>query len=898
MKKLLSILLVVVLVSTAFATMALTACTPEEPCTAHVDADSNGKCDVCGEQIDEGGQTPPEDEWTLDPEPGMRQVTIYWNSKSVDYSTCDVWIWYGEVAGKGYLFHECSYGVKTMVNVPESVDQVGFIVRKNCSEPGGSSWGNATKDVESDRFITLTGANTVIYLKPGDPAQYESFDGGKTLIQITDFTLAGMTSFTTIKYNISPAAKLALEDITVRDGDRVLPLVKNSATVKSATGIVTVGERLDLSKTYTMEIKGFGIKTVMPTKIFDSTEFVENYVYDGDDLGATIGENGTTFKLWAPTASAVVLNLFAAGDGGEAIAKISMTKGEKGVWEHFAEGIGHGTYYTYSVTTSAGEQEAVDPYARSAGVNGNRGMVIDLSLTDPDGFDTDTFVDSITTYSDAILWEVHVRDFTNKIATATYPGKFLGFTETGLTNSHGMKIGLDYVAELGVTHVHLLPVYDYATVDESTPEDEFNWGYDPKNYNVPEGSYSTNPFDGAVRVLEFKKMVQALHSKGLGVVMDVVYNHTHDANSSLNKIVPYYYYRYTASGANGGGSGCGNETASERAMYRKFMVDSVSYWMSEYHLDGFRFDLMALHDLTTMQEIEKAVHAINPKALIYGEGWTGGTSELALKPANQANINQITATPGAAGAVSVFNDVIRDGVKGSVFDKAVGGYVNGNTSPTTAKSVGFGMQGGAGLGYPFMLKDQRSINYVSAHDNNTLWDKLLLTCPSADEATRLAMNRMAAAIVMVSQGTPFMQAGEEMLRTKDGDENSYKSSDAINNIDWEALQPDNSVGLMVAYYKALMNLRRSYSIFTDHEVVATVEIATATCIVLTLAYPEESTDVTVIVNPNPVAYSFDVPGTWNVFAQGALASTTPLGTVTDTVEVEARSVTILMNVNQ
>ena len=407
---------------------------------------------------------------------------------------------------------------------------------------------------------------------------------------------------------------------------------------------------MDISKNYRVVIEGYGEKPVVPTKIFDSDYFIDNYTYDGDDLGAVINGNTTTFKVWAPTASKVVLNLFSAGNGGEAYKNVEMTKGDKGVWSH-TENCGHGTYYTYSVTTSVGTQEAVDPYAKAAGLNGNRGMVVDLAKTNPTAWKQDNFSTGIDSYSDAIIWEVHVRDFSNKIASSQYKGKYLAFTEKGLVNEFGQPIGIDYLVELGITHVHLLPVYDYQTVDEANPDSQFNWGYDPKNYNVPEGSYSTNPYDGAVRIMEYKQMVQALHEAGIGVIMDVVYNHTYDANSSFNKIVPYYYYRYTATGANSSASGCGNDTASERYMFGKFMVDSVSYWIEEYDLDGFRFDLMGLHDLQTMQEVESAVHNVDPEALIYGEGWTMGSTITGEAQANQGNISKITATNNAIGTV-------------------------------------------------------------------------------------------------------------------------------------------------------------------------------------------------------------------------------------------------------
>ena len=526
-----------------------------------------------------GGWQIPEDEYTIPKEEGYNQITFYWSHPGV-IENCDVWAWWDGKEGSGYVMHPCDYGAKVVINVPEGIEQIGFIVRTECSEPGGTSWGEATKDATSeDRFAVIEGKETFIYLKSGDAAQYSSNDGGKTLTMIKKFTLAGMNDFHNIQYNITPKTAITkYSQVKVYEGDKELTVLSITNMGKEATsGIIEIEETLDISKNYRVVIEGYGEKSVVPTKIFDSKYFIENYTYDGDDLGAIINGDSTTFKVWAPTASKVVLNLFEAGNGGSAYKSVDMTKGDRGVWS-YTEKCGHGTYYTYTVTTSVGTQEAVDPYAKAAGLNGNRGMVVDLSLTNPDGWKTDNFSTGISTYSDAIIWEVHVRDFSNKIESSKYKGKYLAFTERGLVNEHGVPVGVDYLVELGITHVHLLPVYDYATVDEANPDSQFNWGYDPKNYNVPEGSYSTDPYNGEVRINEYKQMVQALHAAGIGVVMDVVYNHTYDANSSFNKIVPYYYYRYTATGANSSASGCGNDTASERYMYGKFMVDSASYW--------------------------------------------------------------------------------------------------------------------------------------------------------------------------------------------------------------------------------------------------------------------------------------------------------------------------------
>ena len=752
---------------------------------------------------------------------GVRRLTLYWTSPDEDYEKCDVWIWFPGKDGSGHLFEPCDYGVCVSVDVPESVDEVGFIVRRNCSDPGGSSWGSAAKDFEDDRFAVLTGSLTEIFLQSGDGMQYTSPDGGKTLNPIRMFKLAGIVSPSEIRYAISPAVRLeSLDAVHIRlDGKEIAVESLSSLGNKVNNGVIRLAEPLDLTRTYTVEIEGYGQVSAVPTGLFDSPEFIENYTYDGDDLGAVILDGQTVFRVWAPTASAVVLNLFEAGDGGEAYESIPMVFGDKGVWSAEAD-CGHGTYYTYTVTTAVGTQEAVDPYARAVGVNGGRGMVTDLRQTDPDGFRDSVFDSGLSTYEDAVIWEVHVRDFSNRLASSAFPGKYLAFTETGLTNASGLPAGVDYLKQLGVTHIHLQPVYDFATVDESSGEAQFNWGYDPKNYNAPEGSYATDPYHGEVRIREFKQMVQGLHAAGLGVVMDVVYNHTYSLDSNLNRIVPYYYYRFNADGSASNGSGCGNETASERVMCRKYIVDSVRYWAEEYKLDGFRFDLMALHDVATMQAVEEAVHAVNPKALIYGEGWTGGSTPLRDNfKADQKNIKQVTASENAAGSVAVFNDAIRDGLKGSVFDPKDTGYANGTAAKLNAEKVIFGLQGGLkGSAVAWGVKNSMVINYVSSHDNHTLWDKLMLSCPDASDEERLAMNRLCAATVLLSRGTPFFLAGEEMLRTKQGDSNSYKSSDEVNNLDWDSLTPGSPQQAMSEYYRGLIRIRRENAFLTSGDV--------------------------------------------------------------------------------
>lgn len=842
-------------------------------------------------------KTDDEEEYTLERAEGTKQVTIYYNREE-GYEGCDVWFWYDSVDGRGYEFHKCAYGAKFVINVPDTVEEVSYIIRTGCSDPGGTSWGTANKDgTDSDRKIKLTGDYTVIYTKAKDKNNYISNDGGKTLEVIKFISIADMQDATHVKVALSDGSSVSKDDVSIKDAGG------NAVAVSGVSGnIVTVSSALDLSVAYTLYVKGIedGV-SVVPMTYFNSKAFADSYTYDGE-LGVILGGGHTVFRLWAPTASSVKLNLYAAGNGGTAEKSVDLTKGDKGVWQYDASENLAGKYYTYTVSTSAGVNEVVDPYAKSAGLNGQRGMIIDLDSTDPAGWAAENFETEIENYTDAQIWEVHIRDFSNKIENSNHKGKYLAFTETGLKNSNGIPVGVDYVKQLGITHIHLLPSFDYASVDESKTgaDAQFNWGYDPQNYNVPEGSYSSNPADGAVRVNEYKRMVAALHEQGIGVVMDVVYNHTYSADSNLSKIVPYYYYRFNEDGTFSNGSGCGNETASDRSMVRKFIVDSVKYWQSEYHLDGFRFDLMAIHDVTTMQEVEKAVHAVNPKALIYGEGWTGGGTTLAeseqSKLTNLMKLNEGTSNGGFNG-VAMFNDVIRDGVKGSVFDIDDTGFATGAKASYLDKVL-FGVTGGynnPGFGEGsdwFASNPTQVINYVSAHDNNTLFDRICHVY--GEEAStldkRTAMNRLSAAIVQTSLGIPFMQAGEEMLRQKknaDGsyNENSYNSSDAVNNIDWSVLSETSAQYKTMQYYKGLIEFRKSCETLRSDEAanvrqakyVCKIEKKDGAFVAFTLKNLYKNEQVLVIYNANENQVNYTLPaGSWSLYVNGSKAGATAI----------------------
>ncbi len=540
-------------------------------------------------------------------------------------------------------------------------------------------------------------------------------------------------------------------------------------------------------------------------------------VYTGNDLGAVYSPKMTRFKVWAPEAESVKLNLYKQGEGDNLIEQHIMKKSANGTYVFEKQGDCNGIYYTYTVVNHGEEQEAVDPYTKAAGVNGQRGMVINLAKTNPQGFELDGYrnPEHIT---DAIIYEGSVRDFTMDESSGVFHnGKFLGLTEANTTNHFGEATALDYISGLGVTHVQILPAFDFETVDEKNQKAQYNWGYDPDNYNVPEGSYAVSPYDGAVRIQEMKQMVLALHSRGIGVIMDVVFNHTYRRDdSNLQKIVPGYYYRSDETGYTNG-SGCGNEVASDRPMVQKLIVDSLIYWAKEYHIDGFRFDLMGVLDIDTMNVIAERLKEIRPDIYLYGEGWNGGPSSLAEeKCAFKASAKKM---PG----IGMFNDDIRDTIKGSVFYDDHLGFVNGGTHLENALRYGItGAVAHPQVDYdaygskPWAKEPGQSINYVSCHDNYTLWDKLSVSCPEASEEKKKAMNRLCAAIVFTSQGVPFIQAGEEFLRSKPLPEkkgfaeNSYNMPDAVNSIKWDNIHeyPD-----MIAYYKGLMALRKAHPVF-------------------------------------------------------------------------------------
>lgn len=626
---------------------------------------------------------------------------------------------------------------------------------------------------------------------------------------------------------------------------------------------------------------------------YSAKDFEQKYTYEGNDLGATWSEKETKFRVWAPTAEKVTLNLYKEGTAGvdDLLEQIPMNKDVNGTWIVTKEGNLDKVYYTYTAVIDGCEKEACDPYARTTGVNGQRAMVLNLAATNPEGWEEDKDPNAGLNMTDVVIYELHVRDLSShESAGITHVGKFLGITESGTKTPAGIPTGLDHMKDLGITHLQLLPIYDYYSVDEAkaaefdkecqseaakdmkkglvTEKDssaQFNWGYDPVNYNVPEGSYATDPFKGEVRVKEMKQMVAKLHKNGISVIMDVVYNHVADAeNFCFNRLVPKYFSRMNADGTYSNGSGCGNDTASERSMVRKYIVDSVCYLADEYHIDGFRFDLVGLLDAQTINEIVEGVHKKHPNVIFYGEGWTLPTA-VTKEDCPLATQPNAVITPKFA----YFNDNLRDGLKGRVFYENAGGYVMGviKDSIEEIKACVLGRAS-------WCPAPAQTINYASCHDNYALMDKLTLFMPKAPMEEKIRRNNFAAAIYMLSQGVPFLHAGEEMLRIKEDEngkliENSYNSSDYVNTIRWNTLEKEE-VQNTVAYYKGLIAFRKAHKGLrymtarqVDENVALLEDVPNG---IVGMKVVEEENEMLIFFNPYKRAAKVDIPaGKWNAY---------------------------------
>ncbi len=735
-------------------------------------------------------------EVNLDEEPKPVTVEVHYMRYDEDYDGWNLWLWADENEGQGYFFKPDQNGVVTEI-VLEQVDidtQIGILIRRGDWEE---------KDVETDRFLDVSqikDGRLVIWLRQGEEAVYYGEEQGPA--QILD---ASLESETEVTFRVFGQLDETFQ-VVDREGKEYDWKIREMAREgELAVGKLTLKEKVPFPDTLYFMV-GESRKCIRFGGIYDTEMFMENFIYEGNDLGAACSGKESRFCIWSPVADQVTLLLYEEGNGGEPLKTAPLSKEEKGVWRLTLEGDYRNLYYTYLVHVQEEEWEVVDPYAKSCGVNGQRGMLLSDEEGMPEGFETDTFLEDVKR-EDVILYEMSVRDYTsNEASGVVNRGKFLGLTEEGTTNPKGDSTGLSYLAELGITHVHLLPIQDFGDVDEENSWEQYNWGYMPVSYFIPEGSYSTDPYHGEVRVRECRQMIQSLHEQRIGVIMDVVYNHTwQGADSNLNHIVPGYYHRIGTDGSYSNGSACGNEIASERAMVRKYLIDSVTWWMEAYHVDGFRFDLMGLIDLETMQAIEKRVYEINPNAVLYGEGWDAGET---IYEGERTESKNACLTPKIGTFNNVFRRAVQKYICGMVEEEEVVlgmkfGFAGAGDNPNTLKRMG-----------KWTENPLQCINYASCHDGYTMWDLITLNCPDEDEEMLRRRDRFGAACVLLCQGTPFFQSGEEFLRTKTAENdpdrkysNSYNQGDYVNNISWENRTENVDV---LEYYKGLILFRKAH----------------------------------------------------------------------------------------
>jgi pullulanase len=610
------------------------------------------------------------------------------------------------------------------------------------------------------------------------------------------------------------------------------------------------------------------------------SDFEKYPFYKGNDLGLTWSPAVLKFRIWSPIAEKAELLIYEQGSDGSPSAVIAMNKDQAGTWTASLPSNLNGKFYVFHVQVNGvWLDEVPDPYAKIVGINGKRAMIADLKKTNPAGWEKDKS-NPLANAADAIIYELHIRDASIAANSGiAHKGKFEGLMEKGTKNNEGLSTGLDHLKELGVTHIHLLPFFDYNSVDETNANKKYNWGYDPLNYNAPEGSYSSNPYDGTTRIKELKRLIKIFHENGLNVVMDVVYNHTALTEKSyFNQLVPGYYYRQTGDGKFANATACGNETASERAMVRKFMLESMKYWVQEYHVDGFRIDLMGVHDIETMNIISKELHKIKPGILLYGEGWTAGASPL------PDSLRAIKKNAYQLDHIAVFSDDIRDGIKGSVFDHEDRGFASGKAD--MEESIKFGVV--AACRHPqinykkvnyskaaYAAQPYNTISYCECHDNHTLWDKLVVSATDATEEERKEMHKLALSIVLTSQGISFLQAGTEFLRSKKGVENSFESPDSINAIDWKLKTKNKDV---FDYVKALINMRKVHPAFhmkTATQIAANIKFINkvpGNIVAYSIngaAIKDSWKKIFVIYNGSEIEHAVNLPaGKWLLFSEG------------------------------
>lgn len=802
-----------------------------------------------------------------DVENGKITLKFHYTRNDGAYDKWKLWVWEDAGSGKDYVFEIVDEnGACSIVTVDNKVLEVGYLIHTEDWE----------KDIEIDRSINISDVASGmidVYLTQGEEkAEIKKspdvvsgskvveaeYDGEYEILaeltdEITDFDDMEVRSTTDDK----------VEVFSIEEGEEQY--------------IITVEQPLTLTQSYCLWYHGVPYSIDMPN-IYSTEEFETEYTYVGDDLGANWTEEKTVFKVWAPTADSVKLCLYENGmsDVGDMLDELEMIKGDQGVWSIEKQGNQNGAYYTYKVKVNNEEVEACDPYARATGVNGDRAMVIDMASTNPEGWENDINPNKGADLTDAIIYELGVRDFSIDASSGISEenrGKYLAFTEQGTTNEEGEVTGIDYLKSLGVTHVQIMPIQDFGYIDEENPS--YNWGYGTKNYNVPEGAYSSDPYDGNVRARETKEMIQSLHENGMSVVIDVVYNHVYDASEyCFNKIVPNYFTRIDSRGQYSNGSLCGNDTASERSMVRKYIVDSVVYWVNEYHVDGFRFDLAGLLDVETVNEIVRRVKEIDPSIIIYGEGWNMST--ISTKSGTKFAVQTSASKTDGFG---YFDDRIRTRIKGKSNDNT-SGYITGVNN---VEEIKLSIKADAG----WSNNPQQIINYVSCHDDATLWDKVKM-CAIGTYEEQIKQNNLASAIILSSQGISFLHAGDELLRSKIDESgkiihNSYESSDYVNSIKWSSLSQDE-IKKVKEYYKGLIAFRKEHKALrmnTAKEIEKNLYFidelppnVIAYAIDGAEVEGEVSKKIFIALNPNPYPVEIELPaGEWGICVNGEVSGT-------------------------
>ncbi|MCP3738991.1 type I pullulanase [Rossellomorea sp. BNER] len=834
---------------------------------------------------------PPDGEYRDFPTFKEVKVKLHYYRYDKNYEDWNMWVWNPGKEGKRVDFtgvDEFGKVAEFTLSDPEGIQKLGFIIRKSVD---GNDW--AEKEF-NDRFIMNFNeeGEAEVWIAQG---QERVYDDPEFIDRTPKIISANMDTFNeiTLETNVPFSIEKALQDIEFTGGKikEIVPLTGNIESTNKVS--IITDSNMKLTNNYSITFPPFGESSVKIGKVVRSKEFDELFYYDGE-LGNEYTEKKTNFRVWAPTAQEAKLVLYDSWEDASG-EEIEMTKAEKGTWTHTLTGDQDGKIYTYKVKIGDDWNEAVDPYVRAVTVNGDRGVVVDLDSTDPKHWNNRK--PKLRNPEDSIIYELHTRDLSiHPESGIKHKGKYLGVAEKNTKGPNDVSTGLSYIKELGVTHVQFLPIYDYRTVDETRlDEPQFNWGYDPKNYNVPEGSYSTDPYNPKTRITELKTMIQTLHDQNLRMVMDVVYNHVYSVNEhSFHKLVPGYYFRYNEDGSLANGTGVGNDTASERKMVQKFIIDSVKFWTNEYHIDGFRFDLMGIHDIETMNMVREELNKIDPSIIVLGEGWDLNTPLDSNLKANQKNAEDMQG-------IAHFNDNIRDGLKGSVFNDQDKGFINGKSGMEETIQRGIG----AGMNYSDEIATYRDpeqvITYVEAHDNLTLWDKLALTNTEASIEDRKQLHKLATSIVLTSQGVPFLHAGQEFMRTKDGDHNSYQSPDEINQLDWQRRYEYNEE---VQYVKGLIDIRKKYQSFrltTKKQIESTLNFLPSVEGVVSYsldlkAHRDKGKEMVIIHNANKENITINLPtaAKWHVLANGRDAGVKTLEIIKgDKVTVEPYSTYIL-----